>query len=381
MSRAAPILLAAAIGLLPAGCCSRGGGAYTVREAPPPAPPSTLSEDEVARSVPRPLLRVLLLGDFGDRTCQQRAVAGAVAAAHRRAPFDLGLHLGDNLYECGPDAALPGAAACAFAGDGSAVLPGYRPPADDRFPRLLEGPLAPLAEGPRPVPFYAALGNHDVATSGSCRSGPEAEAVALGRTKACLEVAHRGPLWRMPGRHYVLDRGPARFVVLDGNLLVRDYGGFTLADEVAFVREATRGCGARRCFVVAHQPAATAGSHASDWRDGTYRERLRRVQEAFQAPIAAWLSGHDHDLQQLRTPAGYDVFVSGNGSRQRARERFERVMPPDARLLFASTAWGFATLELFDDGWGVRFEDTSGVSLHCCRARGAGRCEPAGCWR
>ncbi|HZZ83441.1 MAG TPA: metallophosphoesterase [Anaeromyxobacteraceae bacterium] len=379
MSRAAA--LAVALGLAQAGCCScAGGGAYTVREQTPPAPPSTLSEDEVARSVPKPLLRVLLLGDFGDDTCQQRAVADAVLAAHRRAPFDLGIHLGDNLYECGPDAALPGAGACAFGPDGNAVAPGFHPPTDDRFRRLLEGPLAPLAAGPRPLPFYAALGNHDVNTSGACLA-PGERAAAVGRAKACLEVAHESPLWHMPGRHYVVDRGPARFIVLDGNLLVGDYGGFTLEGEVEFAREATRPCAGRRCFIVAHHPAATAGSHVADWKDGRYRERLRRVQDAFQGPIAAWLSGHDHDLQQLRAPGGYDVFVSGNGSRQRPSERFEKVMPPEARLLFASTSWGFASLELFDDGWGVRFEDAAGVSLQCCRARGAGRCEPGGCWR
>ncbi|BDG08110.1 metallophosphoesterase [Anaeromyxobacter paludicola] len=376
---AARLLLA--VGLLQSGCCGcAGGGGYTVRAPLPPAPPSALSEDEVARSIPRPLLRVLLLGDFGDATCQQRSLAAAVVAAHRREPFDLAFHLGDNLYECGPDAALPGADRCAFAPDGNTVAPGFRPPADDRFRRLLEAPLAPLAEGAKPLPFYAVLGNHDVAATGACRvlSGDPA---AASRTKACLEVAHEGPLWRMPGRHYVLDRGPARFVAIDGNLLVRDYGGFTLDGEVAFVREATRGCGARRCFVVSHQPAATAGEHVSDWKDGSYRERVRRLQEAFEGPVAAWLSGHDHDLQQLRAPGGYDVFVSGNGSRQRPRERFEAVRPPEARLLFASTSWGFAALELFEDGWGVRFEDAGGVSLHCCRARGAGRCEPVGCWR
>jgi hypothetical protein len=94
--------------------------------------------------------------------------------------------------------------------------------------------------------------------------------------------------------------------------------------------------------------------------------------------VVAWFAGHDHDLQHLRSPSGLDVFVSGNGSRWRD-ERFRTVRPGEARLFFASTAWGFAVLEAWPGGWSVRFEDAAGAPLHCCRASFPGPCEPAPC--
>ena len=184
------------------GACS-GSPTFTVRNGPAASPPP-------APAAPAPTARILHLADFGDATRQQRAVAEAIAAAHRRAPFDAGFVAGDLVYYCGPDARLAGARACAFAADGNTVAPGFAPPADGSF-AVHERALAFLG----PTPVYAALGNHDVATGGAC--GPPDEAVA--RAKACLNVAHAGPQWVMPGRHYPVDRGPARFIVVDSNLV------------------------------------------------------------------------------------------------------------------------------------------------------------------
>jgi hypothetical protein len=365
--RAAPLLAALAVATA-SGCCCGAPAAYTVRR--PLAPGAEAGPQPLAA----PVLRVLHFGDFGDDTCQQRDMARALAEAHARAPFDLAFHAGDNVYECGPDVTLPGADACAFAADDASVAAGFSPPKDPRFAAKLERPLAFLASGPSPVPVYLALGNHDIA---SC-DGAGLPVEALQRRKACLEVAHTSALWHLPARHYAVDRGPARFVVIDSNLLLGDYGGFTLDGEVAFVRAASAGCDAKPCFVVAHHPPATAGLHRAD-ATPEYVDRVRRVQEAFQGPIAAWLAGHDHDLQHLRAAAGYDVLVSGNGSRGRAKERFEKVSVPAAQLLFASTAWGFSTLEIAERRWRVRFESAAGEPLHCCEATFPGACQPVAC--
>ena len=358
-----------ALALVAGGCRCRAPAPYTVRASPPPA--------AAPAPPPGPALRVLLVGDMGDDTAQQAEVARAIAAADARAPFDLALHLGDNLYPCGPDPLLAGAERCDFAPDGNAVAPGFAPPADPAFAAKLERALAPLAAGARPREVFLALGNHDVAAGGGCGAGDLAPA-ALARRRACLEVAHASALWRMPGRHFAVDRGPARFIVVDSNLLVGDYGGFSIDGEVEHVRAAAAGCDARPCFVVAHHPAATAAEHRVDF-DAAYVARLRRLEEAAGGHLAGWLAGHDHDLQHLRAAAGYDVVVSGNGSRERPRERFERVAPPAARLLFASTARGFATLEVARDGWRVRFETASGEALHCCQAAFPGPCQPVAC--
>jgi hypothetical protein len=109
-----------------------------------------------------------------------------------------------------------------------------------------------------------------------------------------------------------------------------------------------------------------------------FSTRVERLQQAASGPIAAWFAGHDHDLQHLQAPAGYDVFVSGNGSRWRD-EQFLRVEPAGSRLHFASTAWGHAVLEVSERHWAVRFESEAGEALHCCQAAVPGGCRPVAC--
>jgi hypothetical protein len=323
-------------------------------------------------------LRALHFGDIGDTTCQQKAVSAAMAHANARAPFDLALSAGDNVYEEGPDESLAGAAGCAFLPDGNTVAPGWAPPDDPLFRKHFEGAMEGLVHGGAPVPVYLVLGNHDVDSGPDFDSRGPPSAAGISRRKACLEVAHRSPRWSMPGRHYVVDKGPARFIAIDSNLLLREYGGFALDDEVKFVEAAAQGCADRICFVLAHHPPVTAGDHVGD-ATPEYLARLGRIEAAAKGRVRAWLVGHDHDLQHLRAPGGYEVLVSGNASRGRKRERFEQVSVPGGRLLFASTAWGYGRLDVGDGGWGYRFENVRGEPMYCCEARGAGPCEPVVC--
>jgi hypothetical protein len=361
MNRAAgAALLVALVGA--AGCCGCASSpTLTVRNgaARDPAPAPALAP---------PTLRALHFGDFGDRSCQQEAVVGGIRAVHGRAPYDLGFSLGDLVYECGPDTTLPGAEGCAFARDGNALADGYTPPDDPSF-SVHDRPLAFLGE----TPVHPALGNHDVGHAGVCGRAGEVE-----RLKACLNVAHRGPQWRMPGRHYAVDAGPARFIVVDSNVVVADYGGFTLDAEVAFVAAAAEGCAGRPCFLVGHHPPVTAGAHRGEL-GGRYRERMARLLAAGGGRIRAYLAGHDHDLQHLRAPDGLDVFVSGASSRGRWRYGLEEASAPGAQLLFGSARWGFGSLEVSRDGWRYRFHDHLGGPVYCCTAVERGRCEPTAC--
>lgn len=357
---AAPALAAALAAAAAAGCSSP---TYTVRhgEALAPAAPPALAPGGV---------RVLHLGDFGDATRQQAAVAAGIERSHRRARFDLGLDAGDLVYDCGPNEGAPGAAACRFEADGNAVAPGPALPGDPAF-AVHDRPLAFLGE----TPVHVALGNHDVGFGGRCRGRGDP---AVARLKACLSVAHRGPQWRLPGRHHVVDAGPARFIVIDSNLVTGDYGGFRLEDEVAFVAAQAEGCLERACFLVGHHPPATAGVHRAD-HGPAYVARMARLLAAGRGRIRAYLAGHDHDLQHLRTADGLDVLVSGNGARGRRRERFEGTSPAGATLLFGSARWGHGVLEVSADGWSYRFEDDRGEPVYCCAAAGTGRCVPVTC--
>jgi hypothetical protein len=191
----------------------------------------------------------------------------------------------------------------------------------------------------------------------------------------------------MPGRHYVVDHPagaspPAvRFIALDTNVVRGDYGGFTLAEELAFLASASAGCDAFPCFVIAHHPAATAGGHADDF-DAGYAARMEQLVAAGGGNLRGWLAGHDHDLQHVRTSGGLDVFVSGNGARDRTDERFERAAPAGATLLFGSVSWGHAILEVSADGFAWRAEDERGRPAYCCQATRSpawSRCEPVRC--
>jgi hypothetical protein len=321
-------------------------------------------------------LRVLHLGDFGEQTPQQVAVAGAAATVHARAPFALALFAGDLLYPCGPDAGRAGAEACTYAADGNALATPPAGPPDPAFAERHERPLAGLLQG-KPPRTLLALGNHDVWSYLTC-GVTELSVTEAARRKACLSVAHATPLWSLPARHYVVDEGPARFVVLDSNTIYADYGGFSFEAELAFLSGALQGCEQRACFVLLHHPPVTAGEHAKDFEKPDRVARMARLEAAAGGRIRAWLAGHDHDLQHLRTASGVDVLISGNGSSARPAERFERTAP-SGTLLFASTAWGLGLLTVRPGSWDYRFEDAQGAPLHCCAASGTGPCEPVEC--
>ncbi len=336
-----------------------------------PAPPASTLDRSSA-----PLLRVLVFGDFGINGQQQAMVARAMVEEHQAKPFDFGLQLGDNLYPCGPDLTLPGATDCTFSADGNTVTPDYRPPDDPQFQAIFHTPLAGLS---RPdggaLPIHPVLGNHDVGYSLSCMEDDKLPP-RTSRAKACLELAHHGPGWDMPARHFVVDTPVARFILFDSNTLSLDGYAFSFDDELAFVKQAIAGCGERRCFLASHHMAVTSGMHRPETRTEAYQERVRRLEDA--GHIDAWLSGHDHDLQHSLTAKGYDVFISGSAAKTRA-ERFGPDPAPGAHLRFGSTAWGFAVLEVFPAGWSMRFLDEHRAPLYCCEAHAQGRCEPVAC--
>ena len=300
-----------------------------------------------------------------------------MAATSRALPVDLVLHPGDNVYECGPDPMLPGAERCAFGPDQNQVAAGYTPPADPSFERLFEKPLAGVLRDGKPVPVLLTLGNHDVAAMGTCASGGEARVIA--RRRACLEVAHRSPRWSMPGRHWVEDRGPVRFIGIDSNLLKRDYGGFSFDDEVAFVTEAARPCGERLCFIVSHHPSVSAGEHRADAtpeylarvkriEDGgrPHRRLARRPRAPARAPPGARRLRRLHLRQRFPRPAR----TSASRPSPRPAPASSSPPPGPASALLEVAAGG---------GWSYRFVDESGKNIQCCTAPARGPCKPVTC--
>ncbi len=342
--------------------------AHDVHRVEPGAPPSP------ART---PAVRILVFGDFGRRTLLQRVVARAMLRANAARPFDLALELGDNLYYCGPDPTLPRAERCRFGEDGASVAPGVDPPDDPIFQEN-EAPLRGLrGRDGAPIPVFLALGNHDIGWGGGRCAVPGLSDGEAARRRACLEVARRAPAWSMPARHYVLDRGPVRIVVVDTNVVVADYGGFTLDGEVEFVRRSTADCGPGRfCFLAGHHPPAAVHGYRV-LRGSTFPARMARLLGAAAGRARAFFAGHVHTLEHLSL-GSLDVFVSGSTA-MGGFMRFKVVTPARAQPRFATTAWGYAVLEADARGWSVRFFDTGGDPLYCCEAGETGPCRPASC--
>lgn len=358
---------ARSLAVLAAACLSCAHDVY--REEPSGALPGRAPE-----------VRALVFGDFGRRTLLQRIVARAMVRESVARPFDLALELGDNLYYCGPDPLRAGAETCRFEADGATVAPGAVPPDDPMFDAQNEARLRGLrGRDGGPVPVFLALGNHDVGWGGPRCAAPGLADDEASRRRACLEVARRTPTWQMPGRHYVVDRGPVRFVVIDTNVVVADYGGFTLDAEVEFVRRATEGCGeGRQCFLAGHHaPAAAHGYRVRARGRSPTQDRMARLLAAAGGRVRAFLAGHVHTLEHL-TLDGLDVFVSGSTA-MGGFMRMKVVTPARARPLFATSAWGFAVLEADARGYWVRFVDAEGRPLHCCAAGETGPCRPADC--
>jgi hypothetical protein len=167
-----------------------------------------------------------------------------------------------------------------------------------------------------------------------------------------------------------------RFVVVDTNVVVADYGGFTLEDELAFVRDATAPCGdGLQCFLVGHHPPASVHGYGRG-RAPTYASRMARLVAAG-GRARAFFGGHVHSLEHLSL-GSLEVFVSGSTA-MGGFGRFRWRWPAASRLHFATSAWGYAVLEAGAEGYRVRFADTSGNALHCCAAERTGPCRPVEC--
>ena len=139
------------------------------------------------------------------------------------------------------------------------------------------------------VPFYPAIGNHDVGRAGD-RNRTAAELFAL-------------PATATGGRWYAVDIGDVHVAVLDSN-------AYEQRDQLAWLDAdlgAARARGARALLVVTHDGPFARGIHggnpiaARDYVPVLVRHR-----------VALLLSGHDHLYQRGRA-GGLDYVVTGGG--------------------------------------------------------------------
>ncbi len=237
------------------------------------------------------VVRVVTLGDygFGDEANKQIAgepqkqVAAAMLKMHRKTSFDFGLTLGDNFYPSG-----------------------MLTPSDPRWKTLWSDLYDPLK-----LKFHVTYGNHDWGGADS----PMAE----------LLFARQSKSWVLPAPYYTYTCGLVQFFALDTNEVSEL--------QLQWLREALASSTARWKVVYGHHPIYSAGQH------GDGKDLIARLLPVLKDRVDIYLAGHEHDLQHLKPEGGVHFFINGGGGAK------IREIKPNARSLFALSAYGFAMLE------------------------------------
>jgi len=250
------------------------------------------------------LHRLLAVGDIGLVGETRDLVVAEMAVCMESAPATAVLLLGDNFYPRG----------VASVDDEQ-----WQSKFEQLFPRQRF-----------PVPFQACLGNHD----------------HNGDTRAQVEYTRRSGRWRMPAEYYSFqlplegDR-TADFFVLDTQRIWKDHADGT--PQLRWLEDSLARSRATWKVVIGHHCIRSYGAH------GPIAEIGGRIEPLLERhSVDLYVSGHDHDLQLLRTDAGWVHVVSGAGSCLRETGR-----GPDT--LFAAARPGFAALALGPEELRVEF--------------------------
>ncbi|HEU5264264.1 MAG TPA: metallophosphoesterase, partial [Gaiellaceae bacterium] len=198
-------------------------------------------------------LKFVVLGDFGDASRLQLALASEMARFHARYPFDMVVLVGDNLY-------------------------GSERPQD--FKRKFEEPYKPLLDAK--VKFYGALGNHDA------------------REQRYYK------LFNMDGKLYYSFKAPhesVRFFMLDST--------YPVPEQIEWLEKELKGSDEDWKIAVFHHPLySSGGRHGSDLK---LREALEPLFVEYNVSIA--FAGHDHFYERTKPQHGIVHFVVGSGGR------------------------------------------------------------------
>lgn len=201
-------------------------------------------------------LKFAVLGDFGDGSRGQMAMAAEMARVLERYPYEFVLTVGDNLY-------------------------GSERPQD--FARKFEIPYKPLLD--KGVKFYASLGNHD---------SPEQRYYKL---------------FNMDGQLYYSFKGPkqnVKFIALKSDYLV--------PEQMEWLQKELEG--SREDWKIPyfhHPPYSSGGRHGSHL---PHREALEPL--FVKHNVSVVFTGHDHIYERIKPQQGIVYFVAGSGGKLRA---------------------------------------------------------------
>jgi hypothetical protein len=247
-------------------------------------------------------IRVVAFGDFGTGTDEQKQVASAMMTHHQQSPFDIGITVGDNFYPVGMESLK-----------------------DPRWQTWWED-----VYGPMNLTFYAVLGNHDWYHFDS----PAAEILYDGSTSS----------WRMPAPYYTFTAGPIQFFALDTQEVS--------AKQLRWLDEQLQKSQSPWKVAFAHHPIFSDGYHGDN---DTLKNHLLPV---LKNRVDLYISGHEHDMQHLKSVEGVNFVISGGGGRDLRPPR------PTSRSLFAKEAHGFTILEAKATELSIHLVGTDSKVMH-----------------
>ena len=212
-----------------------------------------LRAQELTLPLKKDSVRFAVIGDMGDGTKQQYALAGQMVAYHSKFPFDFVIMLGDNLI-------------------------GRKNPAD--YQKKFELPYKPLLDAG--VKFYATLGNHDVSNERFYK------------------------LFNMNGQqYYTYKKGNVRFFVLDSN--------YMNPQQIEWLEKELQNSGSDWKICYFHHPLYSSGAY----HGSSVELRLLLEPLFIKYGVQVVFSGHDHVYERVKPQKGIHYFTEGSSGELR----------------------------------------------------------------
>ncbi len=270
---------------------------------------SAAADDTGAVAASSTAVRFIVIGDTGDGSTNQYAVADGIEWVCSVSGCDFALQVGDNIYSGG-------------------VEDIYDPLWETNF----ELPYANLD-----LQFRAVMGNHDWDAG-----------LDPARLDAQVNYTLVSPKWYMPADYYTFVEENITFFGIDTHIIDLGAGA---AQELWLPAERA---GSTTAWNIAfgHHPYRSNGPH------GDATGNLETFMDSYLCgQFDIYFSGHDHNLQWMEDECGTSFIVSGGG-------RSTYSLPGTNPAYFAESSLGFLWVEIDGDLMTGVFYDEDGVELY-----------------
>lgn len=229
------------------------------------------------------LFRFVAVADTGTGEKGQYAIANAMVRHHQNYPFNVVILGGDNIYPKGEI---------------------------ERINDVFEKPYKPLLDNN--VKFYAALGNHDIATENGNQ-----------------EVMY--PYFNMQGRYYTFSYEPIQFFILDAN------SNADWDQQMPWLEDQLSRSQAPWKVVVSHYQLYSSGVY------GVNEKLINRFSSLLnQYKVQLYINGHEHHYERTTPIQGTTYLTCGAGS-------MTRPVQQSSWTATSASMLSFAAIEIYKD--------------------------------